>query len=95
MVRHTPRPPRAAPAVAAPREGHPGPRPFEGTLTSDAELARHRRPHCRHYGECLDVTVRAGWDGFSCAACPLRNEAPATGGSAGFAHERRGNPLGG
>lgn len=28
-----------------------------------------RNVFCRHYGECLDYTIRNKWPGFSCRSC--------------------------
>ncbi len=28
-----------------------------------------RNVFCRNYGECLDLTIRKGWPGFSCQGC--------------------------
>lgn len=28
-----------------------------------------RKVFCRHYGECLDYTIRKKWPGFSCQRC--------------------------
>lgn len=63
--------------------------PLSDALSTDAELARHRRPYCPHYRACLDRSVKEGWDGFTCAHCPLRDAAPETPGPAAFANERR------
>jgi hypothetical protein len=28
-----------------------------------------RKVFCRHYGDCLDYTIRKKWPGFSCQGC--------------------------
>lgn len=34
-------------------------------------VEEHRDVHCRFYARCIDVAVRADWEGFSCQKCPL------------------------
>lgn len=92
--RKTQRTHRVRPAVFPSGERGPSPVPFLGALSTDLELARHRRPYCAHYSACLDRSVKEGWDGFTCSHCPLRDEAPATPASERFAHERRRSQLG-
>lgn len=92
--RKTQRPRRATPAVFPSGERGPSPVPFPGALSTDLELARHRRPYCAHYRVCLDRSVKEGWDGFTCSHCPLRDEAPGAPASDGFALERRRSQLG-
>lgn len=38
------------------------------------EVDRHRSLHCAHYEDCLGEAVVRGWEGWSCAACPVASE---------------------
>jgi hypothetical protein len=32
-----------------------------------------RNTFCTSYRQCLDCALKSGWEGFSCAACPLKS----------------------
>lgn len=94
MTQRKPNPTHRAARPVSARDGRPSPVPYRGALSTDAELAWHRRPYCPHDRACLDRSVKEGWAGFTCSHCPLRDEAPAAPASERFAVERRGSPLG-
>lgn len=50
----------------------PKPRPTKlvSVLKADADISLFRNLHCRHYGGCIDVVVKKGWQSFTCARCP-------------------------
>ena len=73
-------------------ELRPAPARYVGPLRSDDDIARHRRLYCTRYRQCLDDSIRAGWDGFTCLHCPLRDAAGESS-SAPFAQDRRSPPL--
>jgi hypothetical protein len=67
----------------------PTPTSLETPLRGEEDIAQHRRLYCGHYSNCLNLSVREGWSGFSCMHCPLRDHAIERPGSEGFAHQRR------
>lgn len=67
----------------------PTPTSLETPLRGEADIAAHRRLYCGHYGNCLNLSVREGWAGFSCMHCPLRDYATGGPGSEAFASQRR------
>lgn len=48
------------------------PRPVEFVRLKSAEVDDHRELDCIHYDGCLSEVVRRGWQGWSCAQCPIR-----------------------
>ena len=67
----------------------PEPMQLKAQLRSDADVAQHRRLYCGHYDQCLNQSVYAGWAGFSCTRCPMRDLGVQTPSSEPFAHQRR------
>ncbi len=67
----------------------PTPTSMEAPLRGEEDIAVHRRLYCGHYSNCLDVSVREAWPGFTCMTCPLRDLASHGPGSEPFARERR------
>lgn len=45
-----------------------GPRPVAAELSGTPD----RQVWCVHYDDCLDLAVRAGWESWACASCPIR-----------------------
>lgn len=49
----------------------PEPSQLESVLRGEQDIATHRRLYCHHYDGCLDHSIAAGWQSFSCIHCPL------------------------
>jgi hypothetical protein len=49
----------------------PNPVPLDGALRSERQILQHRKLNCPHYGACLDHSIAAAWESFSCTSCPL------------------------
>lgn len=49
----------------------PRPTALKKVVRADAPISEFRNLYCRHYGACIDVAVRAGWESFTCARCPF------------------------
>ena len=47
----------------------PTPTPLPSAFTSEAAAAAHRATYCPSYSGCLDVSVAAGWENWSCRSC--------------------------
>jgi hypothetical protein len=67
----------------------PAPTPLDSALHSERDIAKHRRLYCGHYNDCLSLSVREGWAGFTCLNCPLKDLAVTGLTSEPFAHQRR------
>lgn len=67
----------------------PTPTPLDSALHSERDIAKHRRLYCGHYNNCLSLSVREGWAGFTCLNCPLKDLAVEGLTSEPFAHQRR------
>jgi len=69
----------------------PNPTPLTQLIRSESIVSGHRNLYCFHYDGCLDVAVKADWDSWTCAKCPLfaEHEAPRDFARA-FANERHG-----
>ncbi len=66
----------------------PTPMSMEAPLRGEEDIETHRRLYCGHYSNCLDVSVREAWPGFTCMHCPLRDLASHGPGSEPFARGR-------
>jgi hypothetical protein len=69
-------PPRVSPERARVPQGVVGagatPQPMEAKQSLRPECAPdNRNVYCPSYGACVDTAIRKGWEGFSCAECPL------------------------
>ena len=71
----------------------PEPRPLEGALRTEADIALHRRLYCGHYDGCLSRSVHESWGGFTCMHCPLRDQASQGLSVEPFADRRHGENL--
>lgn len=58
-----------------PSMSKPEPAELDSPLRGERDIARHRRLYCAHYDGCLDHSIAAGWESFSCVRCPLSEEA--------------------
>ena len=66
----------------------PCPTPLAGALRDEESVEVERNLYCRNYDACLHLAVKKGWEGWSCAQCPLfshRGEEPE---ARDFAHSR-------
>ena len=67
----------------------PEPTELESTLSSEADIVRHRRLYCGHYDPCLHHSIVQGWQSFTCTKCPLSQYADGEPRVGAFAQERR------
>jgi hypothetical protein len=70
----------------------PNPVPLDGILRSERQIIQHRKLDCPFYAGCLDYSVNAGWESFSCLQCPIAarlEEAPKD--IVTFANQRKGD----
>jgi hypothetical protein len=51
----------------------PRPTPLSRPVRSEQDLETHRNFFCNHYDGCLDISIRKGWDSWTCTRCPLQN----------------------
>ena len=59
--------PASAPRRPAVPCAKPRPTALKKVVRADAPISEFRNLYCRHYGACIDVAVRAGWESFTCA----------------------------
>ena len=51
----------------------------------------HRNLFCAHSDDCLNLAVERGWEGWTCARCPLLTRTGNKPGIGEFANRRRGD----
>jgi hypothetical protein len=73
----------------------PFPVPLEGTLRSERQILLHRKLTCPQYTGCLNESVRAGWESFSCRQCPLAQFVEEAAEANKYATQRRGDRYNG
>jgi hypothetical protein len=69
----------------------PFPVPLDGALRSERQILQHRKLTCPQYSGCLNQSVRAGWESFSCQQCPLARLVDEEQEALSYATQRRGD----
>jgi hypothetical protein len=72
----------------------PQPVPIDKQILDERTLGAHRNVFCPTYSICLNYSVHAGWDDWTCRECPLNGATVDAPKARDFAHSRREDPLG-
>lgn len=49
----------------------PSPTELFAHMRFPSSVSKQRNLYCRFYDQCLDHAVKKGWEGWTCAQCPL------------------------
>ena len=71
----------------------PFPTPLTRRLMNERSLEEHRNLFCCLYDRCLDVSVRSGWENWSCSQCELREHHGTAPRALDYAQRRRPDPT--
>jgi hypothetical protein len=71
----------------------PRPSPLARPPRTQGDLEKHRNFFCSHYDGCLDVSIDAGWESWTCTRCPLQTQASGESQLRSYAEARHKDPV--